>query len=287
MARQDTLSIKLEDGVTAAELAEGYGPVIENVYSRAISNFLKATNFSGDPSTGSVEFKRFETALSQAYGTARAAGAGDDVQSKPVVVNIDNDKEIVEEVEIKDVKLYGVADILGRRQRELTLSMVKELDTAFFTEAYQEGTVTSTSSSDINDKLEDLIVATETTYNSFIDGLDRDMLALVVSPATHSAIRKLVDDLPTQDNFFARGAVGMFHGVPLYVSHHLPKESGKAVTAFCLMPGAIAQPVTIDGYGAERIPLSNAMALELFYSFGVQAIVPEAIRYLGDAYSAS
>lgn len=286
MARIDTLSIKLEDGVTAAELAEGYGPVIENVYANAISIQLKAAGL-GDPSTGTVEFKRFENAASNAYGTARAAGAGVDIQSKPVVVSLDVDREIIEEVEKKDIKLYGVPTILGNRSRALEAAWKRELDTAFFAEAYAVGTQQTHTATTWDGKLEEMAVTLETLQNSFIDGIDRSMMAFVVTPAVHSALRLIIDDLPATDNAYAKGAVGTYHGVPVWVSNHLPKGVGQVVDAFCMMVGSIAQPVSVDGYGAERIPLSNAMALELFYSYGTDALTPETIIYSGNAYSAS
>jgi hypothetical protein len=284
MARQDALSIKLEDGVTAADLAEGYGPVIESVYANAVSNILKAQGI-GTPVNGSQEFKRFENADSAAYGTARTAGAGADVQSKPVTINIDDDREIIEEVERKDVSLFGIPSLLKNRQRALAEAWKRYLDTKFFSVAYSVGTRVTTGTSEI-DKLDACVVALQELDNEFIDGVPLDMIAHTVTPTKHMAIRAELDDLPAQDNFYAKGAVGMLHGVPVYISTHLPKVSGQAVSSITMMIGSIAQPVSVDAYGAERIPLSNALALELFWSCGTGALTPETITYVGDAYSA-
>ena len=89
----------IEHGVVVSEL---YGKVIENVQKALISAGLKNTDLSGDPSSGSVEAKRFVNASSQEYGTARAAGKGNAVKAKPVTVVVDTNREIVEEIEEKD-----------------------------------------------------------------------------------------------------------------------------------------------------------------------------------------
>lgn len=116
-------------------LSELYGRVIENVQKALISSGLKNTDLSGDPASGSVEAKRFVNATSQDYGTARTNGKGNAVKAKPVVVVIDVDHEIVEEIEEKDTRLYGVDGLLDRRAANHILRMAAELDTAFFAEA--------------------------------------------------------------------------------------------------------------------------------------------------------
>jgi hypothetical protein len=287
MARQDALSIKLQDGTTAAQLAEVYGYVIENVEGRAVSVALKNFNLSGDPMAGSVEAKRFENAVSVAYGTARTAGAGVDVKTLPVIINLNVDREIVEEIEAKDIALMGISAIMQRRVPNHISAMIRELDTAFFTKGYVQGAALTTSGSTTAAKLEELIVKLETVSNDFVDGTNRDMLALVVTPAIHSALRLEIDAFPATDNAYAKGSVGLFHGVEVYVSNHLPKASGQVVSAFCMMKGSIAQPVAIaQPYTDERIPLSNAHAVELFYNYGTEAVMPDLIFYIGDAYSA-
>ena len=96
-------------------LAEEYGKVIENVQKNTISGKMKNTELSGDPSAGTVEAKRFANATSKNYGTARGAAKGDGVKGKPVTIPINVDKEIVEEVEQKDVSLLGVEGLIAKR----------------------------------------------------------------------------------------------------------------------------------------------------------------------------
>ena len=112
MARTDALSI-YTDSNTRDKLAEIQGFVIETVQKSAVSEKMKNTEYSGDPAAGSVEIDRFKNAQVDDYGTARAAGAGNKIlNTGKVTINIDEDKEIVEEIAKKDVKLYGIASIV-------------------------------------------------------------------------------------------------------------------------------------------------------------------------------
>ena len=46
-----------------------------------------------------------------------------------------------------------------------------------------------------------------------------------------------------------------------------------------MVEGAIAQPVTSDMYEVEKINLSNAFAVALFFSYGTQAVMADLIKY--------
>lgn len=120
MARENALNIYI-DNETKDKLAETYGNVIEAVQKGAISEQIKNKNYSGDPTTGSVEIDRFKNASVDDLGTARTAGAGKALKNTgKVTVNIDTDKEIVEELAKKDVRLYGLAGMAEREK--LTIS---------------------------------------------------------------------------------------------------------------------------------------------------------------------
>jgi hypothetical protein len=272
MARQDALSIVLANGSTPDKLAETYAEIIDKVQKGALSSILKNTNLSGDPTSGSVEVRRLRTSTARAYGTARSAGAGDLVQNVPVIVNIDTDKEIVEEIERKDIKLYGVDGILAKRANNQKLSMISTLDTAFFTEAESAGTDTDvTGGSTYADKLELLINAVETTSNANVDGVDRSMIVVTLKPETYGKVRNHLDTLPNPVD--GGVAVATFHGVRVYSNHRQTED------AICMVEGAIAQPVTSDEYQVEKINLGNAFAVSLFFSFGTQAVMADLIRY--------
>lgn len=197
MPRINALNILLEsDG--KEYLAELYGKTIEGVQKALISGSMKNMDLSGDPVSGTVEAKRFVNATPKNYGTARTAGKGDAVKAKPVTVAIDTDREIVEELEQKDVRLYGVDGVLDRRSANHILRMAAELDNAFFAAAAGKATVLNLSAyKTISDELEAIIQECETTQNDFVDGVPRSMMHLVLSPKYYGMIR---NDLDKQTN---------------------------------------------------------------------------------------
>lgn len=255
-------------------LAELYGKVIENVQKNLVSAGMKNMDLSGDPVSGTVEAKRFVNATSKAYGTARTAGKGDAVKAKPVTVALDTDKEIVEELEQKDVRLYGVDGVLDRRSQNHVLRMAAELDTTFFATAYEAATeVDLTGKTAIEDILEAIIQECETTQNDFVDGVPRSMMNLVLSPAFYGRVRNQLDKQQnsnvdsTTEEFYA------WHGVRTNSSVHLPT----GCNLLLLVDGAVAQPIMADQYVAEKIPLSNAYGVSLFYHYGTKAVTPDLI----------
>ena len=271
MAKTDTLSIYIS-AETKDKLMETYAEVIDQVQKGAVSEQLKNTNLSGDPAGGSVEARRMATSASQAYGTARAAGAGDTLKNNGVTINLSTDKEIVEEVENKDVKRYGIDGIVAKRAANHKLAMIVELDTAFFTEAVSAGADQGDLEGDtIVDKVEALIQSVEIVTNENVNGVPREMLALSLTPAAYGALRTKIDTLPNPTEGGVN--VNMFHGVRVFSNHRQTEE------AICMAVGAVAQPVTVIPYDAERIPLSNSTAIELFYSYGTKAVMPDLIKY--------
>ena len=285
MARQEAQNIFLENGTDETELLEIYGGVIENFEKAPVSLLIKAQNPS-KISAGSAEFKRFENASSNAYGTARAASAGVALQTKPIVVPIDQHKEIIEEFVKADVEAYGVPALLAKRAGNHFRSMARELDTAFFAQAYAEGTKYTATATAIDEIVEELIVKVETISNAFIDGVDRDDIAIVLNPTKASALRVKIDTLFAEGNRIENGLLGQFHGVDVFVSNRLPKGVGQVVDMFGMVKGAVAQPILLaDQYQSEKIPLSNDWAVELFYDYGTKALMADAVFYIGDGYS--
>ena len=271
MAKQDALNIFLSNGSTEDKLTESYSELVDMIQKGAISSQIKNVNLSGDPESGSVEVRRLMTAASQVYGTARTAQGGDAIKNNGVTINLDQDKEIVEEVEWKDIQFYGIGDILAKRQKNHQLAMVRELDTAFFTEAVSAGTEETITSSTIEDQIEELIQSVETTSNDNVDGVDRDMIVLTVKPAIYGQLRNYIDSLPNPVD----GGVDVkkFHDVRIF------SNTRQTVDAICMVVGAIAQPVVAQPYEVDRVPLSNAIAIELFYHYGTQAVMPDLIKY--------
>jgi len=272
MSRVESLSILLD---TAGNdyLAELYGAVIDGVQKSTISTLLKNKDLSGDPASGSVEAKRFANAKSEAYGTARAGGKGSAVVARPVVVALDQDREIVEEIEEKDTLFYGVDGLLQNRSLNHRKTMVRELERAFFNEAADAATEIMLSGSDIEEQLEEVIQAIENTKNDFVDGVDRDIISIVLDTATYGKLRNMLDTVYSANIDVGTPECGVFHGVKVFSSVYLPA----GVRMLAMVDGAVALPVLPREYTAEKIPLSEAFAVSLFYYYGVAAVTPDLI----------
>lgn len=273
MARQDALNIYIND-TEKDKLAETYGEVIEAVQKGAISEQIKNKNYSGEPSTGSVEIDRFKNATINDLGTARAGGKGDELKNTgKVTINVDTDKEIVEELAKKDVRLHGLSGMAERRKGNHTKRMIAYLDKEFFACAEKEGTaLTPTADAKtLAEKLEELIVDVETTQNDWVDGVDRDMLVMTLNPTSYSKLENYMD---TVVNSLTGLTEEYFHNVRIFSNHRQTKA------AICMIDGAVGQLVVTDEYDAEKIPLSNSIALELFFSKGTKAVMPDLIKYI-------
>ena len=274
MARIQSLSILLEQ--TGNDfLSELYGKVIENVEKGLISGPMKNRDLSGNPESGTVEAKRFVNASAKAYGTARAAGKGDNIKARPVTVPIDQDREIVEELENKDITLYGVDGVLERRARNHILRMDAELDTEFFKCANTAANaVDCTGLTAIDEILEKIIQECETTQNNFVDGVPRALMNLVLSPAYYGKVRNQLDKQTNNANVdTAAEEFYTWHGVRTQSCVHLPT----GCDLLLLVDGAVAQPVMSNPYTAEKIPLSEAFAVSIFFHYGPVAVMPDLI----------
>lgn len=270
MAKTATLGIVISDGETLDALMEKYAEVQDMVQKSAVSEALKNTNLSGDPEAGSVVARRMATSVSQALGTARTAGEGNKLQNNGVTINLNVDREIVEEVDQKDIDFYGISDVLAKRIANHKMAMVRELDTAFFTEAVSAGTEVDVSEYEtIQAKLEALIQSVETVTNENVDGVDRELLAVAVKPSVYGDLRNYLDTVtnPNGQSYLA------FHDVRIFSNHRQTED------AICLAVGAIAQPVKATPYQMEKVNLANVQAVELFYSYGTEAVMPDLIKY--------
>lgn len=273
MARIQSLSILTTDA-GKDYLSELYGKVIENVQKELISSSMKNMDLSGDPTSGTVEARRFANATSADYGTARAAGKGEQIKAKPVTVAIDVDKEIVEELEEKDIQLYGVEGVLERRAANHTLRMAAELDKEFFKVASDEATkVTIAAGTSVEDELEAIIQECENTMNDFTDGVPRTMMHLVLSTKYYGKVRNNLDKMSRSNVDTAAEEFYAWHGVEAKSCVHLPADCDYLL----MVDGAVAQPVMANAYTAEKIPLSQAYGVSLFYHFGTKSVTPDLI----------
>jgi hypothetical protein len=284
--RIESLNVLL-DGSESGKmlLKEAYDGVLENVQKQAVSVQLKNTDLSGDPTAGTVEAKRFVNSASQDYGTARTSGKGNAVKGKTVTIPIDTDKEFVEEIEDKDIKLLGVDGIVAKRSSNHAMRMAAELDEKFFAVGKTSGTqfkpakaVTS-----IQNIVEDAILLLENLKNDYIDGLPRDMLRIVFDAETYSQMRMYLDTVVNTNVDTTTESFVMYHGVRCYSSNRLPA----GVKFVIMMNESIAQPVMSQSYSAEKIPLSNAVAIELYFNYGTKAVTPDTIYWYDGTHAES
>ena len=273
MPRIESLNMLLEDE-GKAYLSELYGSVIENVQKGTISSRMKNKALSGDPTSGSVEAKRFANATPKDYGTARGNGKGDAVKVKPVVVVIDKDKEIVEEMEEKDIKLSGVDGFLEMRAQIQVLTLDSYLDKDFFQIAYDNAVkLTVPEDLEIEDEMELAIQEMENTQNDFVDGVPRSMMHMALSTKYYGKVRNHLDKVMRSTVDSGEEEFHEFHGVACYSSVHLPVGCDWLL----MVDGAVAQPVMSNGYVAEKIPLSEAYGVSMFIHHGAAAVTPDLI----------
>lgn len=278
MARIDALSIELRT-TGKDKLKEEYGKVIDNIQHITLASRLKNQDLSGDPTAGTVEAKRFVNVSGKAYGTARTNGKGDYIKAEPVVIAINDDTEYLEEVEEKDIAMYGVGGLIERRTRNHQNALAVELDTKFFAEAKNAGTkfTPSASATAIEDEIEEAIQTIETTKNDFVQGVPRNMIEIVMSPAYYGKLRNKINSISNSNKL---GVVpnyeeGTFNNVHIYSSIFLPSNTDYIV----MVNGAVAQPVRTSIYNPEKVQLSDATAFGLFAYKGTKAVTPDLILY--------
>lgn len=282
MARIDSLSI-FDSAETKAKLAEKYGVVIDNIQKDTISGMLKNRDLSGDPTTGTVEARRIANTDSQAYGTARSGGAGTAIIAPPVTVPLNVNREIINEVEEKDIRTFGVDDFISRKALSNQRTMERELERAFFTEAVTGGNEFTPTAETELEQAEELIQAVETTSNEFIDGVDRDIITVVCSPAFYGKIRNKLDTTTNNANVdTARSEFGIYHGTRFTSSVYLPS----GIDAIAMVNGSVAQPVLVSQVDPAKVQLSDAYAFGLFFYYGTKTVMGDLIQYIGSEVSA-
>lgn len=278
MARIESLNMLNTEGAKSY-LAEAYGKVIENVQKNTISAQIKNKDLSGDPTTGTVIATRLANTTSNAYGTARSGGKGQAVKKDEVVIAINTDKELINDVEEKDARLGGVDNLITRKSAMDEKSMARELERAFFNVAATEGTAISLTKTTIEEKVEELIQVVEATKNNFVDGVERDMIHVILAPSVYGDLRNYLDKAPVANVNTGVGEMGTFHGVKVYSSVYLPENCSMIAMA----EGAIAQPVTTDLDEADKYPASNCYHFGMFYSYGTKAVAPDVIQVVKTA----
>lgn len=280
MARTKAISL-IQTGATKVDLAELSGLVIGNIQKDTLASGLKSQSYTGNPASGSVEYKRFKNSVSQDYGTARAAGKGSAITVPPTTVNLNTHKEIVEEAAKFDLDTFGVGNIMARRADNHVDTVASEFDTAFFQCAVDEGTSFSTAETDVEAIVEAFIQTLETVKNDYVRGVPRNIMRLVCDPSFYGKIRNYLDKNVHNANVdSAAEDFATFHGVRCYSSVFVPSGTN----AIIMIDGAIAQPAVIYPYKEpEKIPLSNDYGVSMFYDYGTKALTPDLIFHYAKA----
>lgn len=280
MARTKAISL-IQTGATTVDLAELSGLVIGNIQKDTLASGLKSQSYTGNPASGSVEYKRFKNSVSQDYGTARAAGKGSAITVPPTTVNLNTHKEIVEEAAKFDLDTFGVGNIMARRADNHVDTVAAEFDTAFFQCAVDEGTSFSTTETDVEAIVEAFIQTLETVKNDYVRGVPRNIMRLVCDPSFYGKIRNYLDKNVHNANVdSAAEDFATFHGVRCYSSVFVPSGTN----AIIMIDGAIAQPAVIYPYKEpEKIPLSNDYGVSMFYDYGTKALTPDLIFHYAKA----
>lgn len=277
--RTESISLWASKKGSKATLAEIYGKVIENLQKTALSTSLKSQAYTGNPISGSVEFKRFVNADPQEYGTARAAGKGSQIIAPPTTVNLDQHKEIIEECSKFDMDTFGVPSILARRADSHVATMSAALDREFFATGARVATIVTPTAIAINEMIEEVIQTAETTKTDYVDGVDRALIDVILDPLYYGKMRNFLDTQANPNVDTAAEEFGMYHGVKIYNSTRLPSDCHLLLQVH----ESIAQPVVVNQYSnPEKIPLSNDYAISLFYDYGTKELTPDLLFKLGE-----
>lgn len=269
---------------TRAELNKIQAGIVENLQKNSNVFRFKSNNANLSQKAGSYEFKRFTNAESATYGTARTANKGKALKAPPVLVNVDTHLEIVEEVSGFDADRFGldksVLALVNQRKANHEMTMAADTGRAFWKEAWLAAAeagnihVGPTASDAFDEKLEDVILALETTENEYVRGVDRTLMGGVLAPKQYSRLKTALNKMYNANFAVADEDLRGINGVALLSEIFLPAGAGGIIMAH----GSVAQPLTMEDYAGERIPLSNDYAVELYYDFGTKALAGDLIH---------
>lgn len=280
------LSIYADAQGNKADLRNIIVGIFENVGAKTVAGKLKSRNADLSKPAGSYEYKRFSNAESKEYGTARSTHTGANVIAKPVVVNLDQNREIVENVNEFDANSFteeALESLLKRRQYDIQLSLERELDREFFSAAKLEGTaaeIVVDASKDIVAQLEEVILKLVTTKNKFVDGVDRENMALVVSPKLHSKLKTELNHVYNFSGSVESGPVPGINGVAVMEALRLPE----GVDYVLITKDSIAQPVVIKDAVVGVWDGSIDVYYGTFYRYGTRVLAPELVLYGSATY---
>ena len=291
MAMTDALSIYLENGTTKAYLKNVLAGIFENYQKEALSARFKSKNANLNRAAGSYEFKRFANSTVRDYGTARTAGKGDKIIAPPITVNLDKNKEIVEEVNFFDADGSftdeGFKAMVERRKTNFELSVTDFLDLDFFSVAKAGGTAATAlgvtdldSTKSFKRLIETLIGKFEKTgkngtENKYVRGIDRRYMALILDSSLYGLVKDELNDCRNFSQMISDEKFTGINGVACFSSVNLPD----GVDYELMTMDSIAQPVLPSGFEFEKIPLSIEYAMEMFFRYGSKVLAPELVLH--------
>ncbi len=210
------------------------------------------------------------------YGTARAARHGDAIIDKPIVVNLDQDKEIVEEVQMKDKSLYGPT--VDNRIPGFSDEMIQYMDAAFFACAKNGGTQYKPASTlpTIKEQVSKAIVKLSKTENRYMKGVPRSQMFIAFDPDTYDELRDEIEKVHLPNVDTSDAYLNKFRGVECEECLNLP-EGVKFV--ILVKDYSIVNPYMVNTFALEKLELADAFGIELFFYFGMKAVVPESILW--------
>jgi hypothetical protein len=287
----DALSIYLENGTTKAYLKNVLAGIFENYQKEALSARFKSKNANLNRAAGSYEFKRFANSTVRDYGTARTAGKGDKIIAPPITVNLDKNKEIVEEVNFFDADGSftdeGFKAMVERRKTNFELSVTDFLDLDFFSVAKAGGTAATAlgvtdldSTKSFKRQIETLIGKFEKTgkngtENKYVRGIDRRYMALILDSSLYGLVKDELNDCRNFSQMISDEKFTGINGVACFSSVNLPD----GVDYELMTMDSIAQPVLPSGFEFEKIPLSIEYAMEMFFRYGSKVLAPELVLH--------
>lgn len=280
MALTQALSIyqNAEDKANLRNIIVG---ILENIGKATVSGRLKSRNADLSKEAGSYEFKRFANAVSKEYGTARTTGKGEKVIAPSIPVNLDQNREIVEEVNEFDANSFTEEKLeafLTRRQKAIQLAIERELDKAFFEAIKTQGTaagIAIDSTGNIVEQLEEVILKLVTTKNEFVDGVDRENMALILSPKLYSKLKTELNDVYNFSGTVEEGTFKGINGVAAFEALRLPEGVDYALVTM----DSVAQPVLMKDAVVGVWPGSIDVFFGSFFRYGTKVLAKELVLY--------
>ena len=272
-SRLGALSIELLGEEAKDKLAEEYGKVIDNISTQTVAGLYSNKDLSGDPTSGSVEAKRFANVKGQKYGTARAGGSAQKIKAQNVPVQIDDDMEYLEEVEEKDITMYGVNGLIEKRTANHEMVMGIDNDVKFFQAMVDEGTEFSCTETAINKIVSKAISTMKKTKNDFVNGVPLQLIKVGFSEDAYNDMRDYLDETSKSNIDTSIGEIGRFHGVDVFSSVNIPE----GVDFIVFIDGAVAQPKHPVIYNPAQIGLSKAIGFGMFVDMGTKCVTPDLV----------